>query len=173
MIRETSAQNPSRRAFYGTLIQLLGGAIAAIVAAPAAAYLLLKPKSSGEDSLVEVADLADLPMGTPQEVVYFRTRVDGWKRSREKATAWVVKTTEEKAVAFSPTCPHLGCIYHWEAERSGAEGESSQSFVCPCHASSFSAQGEVLGGPAPRPLDRYVTRIEGGKLLVGSQIEKA
>jgi menaquinol-cytochrome c reductase iron-sulfur subunit len=147
--------------------------MAAVVAAPAAAYLFLKPKSSTGDDLVEVADLADLPVGTPQEVVYYRTRIDGWKRSREKATAWVVKTDEEKAIAFSPTCPHLGCIYHWEGERSDAQGQQSQAFVCPCHASSFSAQGTVLGGPAPRPLDRYVTRIEGRKLLVGSQIEKA
>lgn len=147
--------------------------MAAIIAAPAAAYLMLKPKSSGAENLVEVADLADLPVGTPQEVVYYRTRIDGWKRSREKATAWVVKTAEEKAIAFSPQCPHLGCIYHWEADRKDAQGQQAQSFVCPCHASSFSAQGEVLGGPAPRPLDRYVTRIEGGKLLVGSEIEKA
>jgi menaquinol-cytochrome c reductase iron-sulfur subunit len=146
--------------------------MAAVVAAPAAAYLFLKPKSSGANDLVEVADLADLPIGTPQEVVYYRTRVDGWKRSREKATAWVVKTDEKKAIAFSPTCPHLGCVYHWEAERSGSTGQAAESFVCPCHASTFSAQGEVLGGPAPRPLDRYVTRIEGNMLLVGSQIEK-
>ena len=147
--------------------------MSAVIAAPAAAYLLLKPKSSGADDLVEVADLADLPVGAPQEVVYYRTRIDGWKRSREKATAWVVKTEEKKAIAFSPQCPHLGCIYHWEAERNDAQGQQVQSFVCPCHASSFSAHGEVLGGPAPRPLDRYVTRIEGSKLLVGSQIEKA
>ncbi|MEO5923370.1 MAG: ubiquinol-cytochrome c reductase iron-sulfur subunit [Bryobacteraceae bacterium] len=172
MIRESSAQNPSRRAFYGTFIQILGGLMAAVVAAPAAAYLFLKPKSSGVGDLVEVADLADLPAGMPQEVVYYRTRVDGWKRSREKATAWVVKTADDKAVAFSPTCPHLGCVYHWEAERTDAQGQAAQSFVCPCHASTFSAKGEVLGGPAPRPLDRYITRIEGGKLLVGSEIEK-
>jgi len=173
MIRDTSAQDPSRRAFYRGLIQLLGAAMAAVVAAPAAAYLMLKPKSAEGDDLVEVADLSDLPVGAPQEVVYYRTRIDGWKRSREKATAWVVKTTEDKAIAFSPTCPHLGCIYHWEGEGSDAQGQPAQSFVCPCHASSFSAQGEVLGGPAPRPLDRYITKIEGGKLLVGSQIEKA
>lgn len=144
----------------------------AVVAAPAAAYLFLKPKSSGANDLVEVADITELPVGTPREVVYYRTRVDGWKRSREKATAWVVKTDEKSAIAFSPTCPHLGCIYHWEDERTGGSGESTKSFVCPCHASSFSAQGEVLGGPAPRPLDRYVTRIEGNMLLVSSQIEK-
>lgn len=173
MIRDTSAQKSSRRVFYGALIQLLGGAMAAVVAAPAAVYLFLKPKSSGANDLVEVADIGDLPLGAPREVVYYRTRVDGWKRTREKTTAWVVKTAEKQAVAFSPTCPHLGCIYHWEDDRSDAQGQPAPSFVCPCHASSFSSQGEVLGGPAPRPLDRYVTKIEGNMLLVSSQIEKA
>jgi len=172
MIRETSAHNPSRRTFQGALIQLLGGVIAAVIAAPAAAYLFLKPKSSGGDDLVEVADLVDLPVGTPQEVVYYRNRIDGWKRSREKATAWVVKTADKKAIAFSPTCPHLGCIYHWESGRTDEAGQSSDAFVCPCHASSFSAEGAVLGGPAPRPLDQYVTRIEGSKVLIGSEIHK-
>lgn len=173
MIRDTSARNSSRRAFYSTLIQLLGAGIAAVVAAPAAAYLLLKPKASGADDLVEVADLEDLPVGAPREVVYYRTRVDGWKRTREKTTTWVVKTAEKEAVAFSPTCPHLGCIYHWEGERSDEEGKLAPSFVCPCHASTFSSKGDVLGGPAPRPLDRYLTKIEGTMLLVGSKIEKS
>lgn len=150
------------------MIQILGAAISAVIAAPAAAYLLLKPKSSSSGDLVEVADLADLAIGVPQEVVYFRTRVDGWKRSREKATAWVVKTGEGKAVAFTPQCPHLGCIYHWEEQREG----QPPAFVCPCHASAFSSKGEVLGGPAPRPLDQYETRIEGNMVLIGSQIQR-
>jgi Rieske Fe-S protein len=31
--------------------------------------------------------------------------------------------------------------------------------------------GKVLSGPAPRPLDRYATKIENGKLLLGGLIE--
>ncbi len=170
---ETSSTPTSRRTFHRTMIQLFGGLISAVIAAPAAAYLLLKPKSSSGEDLVEIANLAELPAGKPQEVVYYRTRVDGWKRSREKATAWVVKTTEQQAVAFHPSCPHLGCAYHWEAEKADAQGQVSEAFVCPCHASSFTKDGSVIGGPAPRPLDRYVSKVEGGKLLVGSDIQKA
>jgi menaquinol-cytochrome c reductase iron-sulfur subunit len=155
------------------MIQILGGLMGAVIAAPAAAYLLLKPKSDLGEEMVEVADLADMPLGQPQEVVYYRTRVDGWKRLREKATAWVVKTSEKEAVAFSPACPHLGCVYHWEEERANAEGQAAKAFVCPCHASAFDKDGTVLGGPAPRPLDRYLSRVEGGKLLVASEIQKA
>ena len=123
----------------------------------------------------EHADLKDLTVNTPQEVVYYRTRIDGWKRSREKATAWVVKTSDNKAIAFSPQCPHLGCIYHWEDEPAGVKGSEADpqaAFVCPCHHSTFSTEGKVTGGPAPRGLDRYVSHIEGSKLLVGSQLLK-
>ena len=139
--------------------------MAGVVAIPAAAYLLLKPKSGRADDLIEVADVGSLGLGQPQEVVYFRTRVDGWRRVREKTTAWVVKTGPRKVTAFAPQCTHLGCAYHWEAE--------NKAFQCPCHASAFGIDGEVLDGPAPRPLDRYVSRIEGGKLVISSQIEKS
>jgi Rieske Fe-S protein len=33
--------------------------------------------------------------------------------------------------------------------------------------------GKVLAGPAPRPLDRYVSRVEGGKLLIGLQVKRS
>jgi len=160
-MHETNSKGVSRRSFFGSAIQLLGAAIAAVVAAPAAIYLLAKPKSSGQGDFVEVGDLSEFELGKPQEVVYYRTRVDGWKTTKEKTTAWVVKSEPEKAVAFSPACPHLGCIFRWE--------ETGESFVCPCHASAFDTQGAVLAGPAPRPLDRLVSRIEGGKLLIGPQ----
>lgn len=170
---DTAARGKSRRGFHRTAIQLLGGLIGGVMAAPAAAYLLLKPKSSSGEDMVEIANLAELPMGKPQEVVYYRTRIDGWKHTREKATAWVVKHSAEEAVAFHPACPHLGCAYHWEGDQHDEAGAHMEQFVCPCHASAFSKEGNVLGGPAPRPLDRYVSKVDGGKLLVSSDIQKA
>jgi len=153
---------PTRRTFYGLIIQAIGAAIAAVIAVPAGMYLLMKPKSAAGEDLVEIANLSELAEGAPREIVYYRTRVDGWKRTREKATTWVVKTGQTNAIAFSPNCPHLGCIYHWE--------DDGEKFACPCHASAFSKEGKVVGGPAPRPLDRFASRVEGGKLLVSSQV---
>jgi Rieske Fe-S protein len=80
--------------------------------------------------------------------------------SSEKATTWAVKASTDEVIAFGPQCPHLGCAYHWNAAK--------HEFLCPCHASTFSIQGEVLTGPAPRALDRYDLKIEQGKLFVGS-----
>ena len=131
---------------------------------PAAAYLLIT-RESKRGKFVEAAQLSELALGEPREVTFERTRVDGWRTFQEKGIAWVVRTGEKQVVAYAPQCTHLGCAYHWEGQR--------HEFVCPCHESRFSIDGKVMGGPAARPLDRYVTRIEDQKLLIGTDIRKA
>ena len=151
---------PTRRAFYIGFINGVMGLIGLALAAPAAIYLLLPPKLRKEAEWVETADLSSIPAGAPTEISFERKRVDGWKVSTEKATAWVVKGPGNEVVAFTPQCTHLGCAYHWE--------DRNHAFVCPCHSSEFSIDGAVLGGPAPRPLDRYEVKVEAGRLKIGS-----
>ena|SRR5579862_7845236 len=160
-----NAGTTTRRSFYSVVINLFGALIAAIVAIPAGAYLLFKPKGSDANDMIEIGDSATLEVGRPREVVYFRKRVDAWKSSKEKTTAWVVKSAAGEVVVFDPACTHLGCPYHWE--------DTQKAFECPCHTSSFGIDGKVLGGPAPRPLDRFVTKIEGSKILISPDIHKA
>ena len=150
---------PTRRAFYIGFINGAMGLIGLALAAPAAIYLLFPPKVRKEAQWVQTEDLSNIPAGTPTEITFVRKRVDGWKVTNEKATAWVVKKPDNDVVAFTPICTHLGCAYHWD--------DPSHTFVCPCHTSVFSIDGKVLSGPAPRPLDRYMTKIEAGKLEIG------
>jgi menaquinol-cytochrome c reductase iron-sulfur subunit len=93
-------------------------------------------------------------------MVFRQNRVDGWKILSEKSTAWVVKISDSQVVAFGPQCTHLGCAYHWDDKQS--------EFLCPCHTSIFRIDGTVVSGPAPRPLDRYDTKVVDGKLLLGA-----
>ena len=157
---DETAPPATRRRFYLTFIYGLWGVISAALAAPALVYLLLPPKLRRESDWVEAVDVNSLQPKTPVEVVFRKNRVDGWRVSSEKETAWVVKLSDQKIVAFGPQCTHLGCAYHWE--------ERSSEFLCPCHSSVFSVDGNVISGPALRPLDHYDTKVENGKLLLGA-----
>jgi menaquinol-cytochrome c reductase iron-sulfur subunit len=151
--------SPTRRSLYIKLINGIMSAIGAALAIPAGIYLLFPPKAHKEGEWVEAADLSNIPTGTPTEVSFQHNRVDGWRVTSEKATAWVVKNAANQVTAFAPQCTHLGCAYHWD--------DKSHNFVCPCHTSAFSIDGKVLGGPAPRPLDRYAVKVDGNKLQIG------
>ena len=57
-------------------------------------------------------------------------------------------------------CVHLGCKVPWCA--------SSQWWECPCHGSRYNRWGEYQAGPAPRGLDRFEVRTDGGRLLLNT-----
>ena len=61
-------------------------------------------------------------------------------------------------MALSSKCTHLGCTVQYQAGQGG--------FECPCHASAFKKNGEVLSPPATRPLDYLPVKIEDQKVWV-------
>jgi menaquinol-cytochrome c reductase iron-sulfur subunit len=158
----------SRRGFVQTVIYGLNAIIGAAVAVPSALYLLAgSKKANAEGEWTKVAAVTELPLNAPQEVAYQHVRRDGWKIVHERATAWVVKKSDTDVTALNPRCTHLGCAYHWE-EGKGENGAGI--FSCPCHSSAFRADGSVISGPAPRSLDRYQSKVEGGVLYVSGLI---
>ena len=150
----------TRRGFYIGAIYGIWGAISAALGLPALIYLLFPPKAIKAEEWVEIGDVARIPPSSPVEMTFRRNRVDGWKMISEKSTAWVVKGADNQITAFGPQCTHLGCAYHFD--------DAKDQFLCPCHNSIFSVDGKVVSGPAPRPLDRYETKLNGNKLLLGN-----
>jgi cytochrome b6-f complex iron-sulfur subunit len=117
-------------------------------------------------SSVAVAGLAGLPVGSyllPLEideaaaVAAFGDDELGLWDARQLVVAGrpvLVVNTGEGYRAFSAVCTHLGCVVKWKKGR--------RQFFCPCHGARFDIDGEVMGGPAPRPLAKLeVTEIPG------------
>ncbi|HEX3876944.1 MAG TPA: ubiquinol-cytochrome c reductase iron-sulfur subunit [Bryobacteraceae bacterium] len=153
------SQESTRRGFFEAAIHGMMGLISLALAAPAAIYLLTPAKLRKTEAWADAGDIARLEPNSPVELVFKRRRFDGWREVVEKGTAWVVKRNDSKVIAFGPSCTHLGCAYHWDAQ--------NKDFLCPCHTSIFSIDGKVVSGPAPRPLDRFDTKTEGTRLLIG------
>ena len=156
------AETATRRRLLITGIRAIWAFIATMLGLPVAEYLGSVSKNEGVKEWTEVGEIDNLPDGRPVAIVFHRSRADAWKKTSEKLTAWVARTSASSVVAFGPQCTHLGCAHHWDAAKN--------EFVCPCHNSRFSIAGAVLGGPASRPLDRYDVKVEGSKLLIGDLI---
>jgi cytochrome b6-f complex iron-sulfur subunit len=64
----------------------------------------------------------------------------------------------ERLIAVNPKCTHQGCDVKWAA--------GQKRYECPCHGSTFGAEGEVLNGPATKPLAAYSAKIVNTQVLV-------
>lgn len=107
------------------------GLMGATIMATFSNLLFFKPRVTyGEPSRFRVGKPDSFPLGTRLPL------------SRQRVT---VVRTENGMAAISNTCTHLGCVV----------ATTDIGFACPCHGSRFDAEGVVLGGPAPRPLDWY------------------
>ena len=58
----------------------------------------------------------------------------------------MVQESAGKYAALSAACSHQCCTVGYV--------KSTKGFLCPCHGSTFSATGQVTGGPAPTGLQK-------------------
>lgn len=68
-----------------------------------------------------------------------------------EARLFIFREKQGYFYALSSVCTHLGCIVNWKEQ----EGISA----CPCHGSKFKKHGEVIRGPAPRPLPHFAMSL--------------
>lgn len=156
-------QRPGRRAV--TLGVIAGScAIAAATAIPAAAFVAAPVSGkAGAGVWVKTLRLDQLVEGQPKRVAIVDDRRDAWtiERGVELGSVWLVRKGDA-VHAFSAVCPHLGC----SVNVAPAAAAGPAGFACPCHTSSFDAEGKRTGGPSPRDLDPLATRIEDGVVAV-------
>lgn len=107
----------------------------------------LNPPESRTQSQSVIISKSDIPPGTAKEVIFNDT------------PAIIINRKGKGFVAFSRVCTHMGCLVGYN--------RIANELVCPCHAGVFNLEGNVLSGPAPRPLTRLPLKITADKVTLG------
>jgi menaquinol-cytochrome c reductase iron-sulfur subunit len=150
--------------------QLAGGVAVAMIALPGLGFALgplfedtiptrwqdVGPEDDfNEESYVpKVINVVPEVGDAGKTTIYVRT----FNRGRDKV---VDGQDPQPYVAISTRCAHLGCPVRYI--------QASQKFVCPCHGGVYGFEGQVEGGPPVRPLDRFYTRVENGRVQIGDR----
>ncbi len=150
---ETTAQNApanqeiSRRSF----LKLGWGAFLAFLAASAGATL----RFIFPNVLYEPPET--FKAGKPED--YSQGVSTRWTKAQR---VWIVRN-DQGIYAIWARCTHLGCTPNWF--------QAENRFRCPCHGSNYTPQGDVIAGPAPKPMYRCAIRLlPSGELLVDKSI---
>jgi len=138
---------PRARVDRRLLLKLLFGgstvAVGGLIGAPVASYL--RPLEEPEGAAVAAFPKDALGLWEAKQLVVSGRPV-------------LVVNTGDGYKAVSAVCTHLGCVVKWKKGR--------RQFFCPCHGARFDVDGDVMGGPAPRPLAQLEVSEVPGTIVV-------
>lgn len=136
----TDTPSVSRRDFIKLSIKFLFGLISVLSLGGLVRFLNYKshPELPSEFNL---GDIAMYPLGS---------------RTIRSDIPAVIYNDAGEIIAFSLTCTHLGCMVE----------ENGEEFSCPCHGSRFGKDGQVLKGPAQKPLRRLHVEVQEDQALI-------
>ncbi len=136
---------------------VVAGPVLRLIADPAGKITVTSPTDP-----IDIGNAAALRVGEPPRKVEVIAPVvkDAWTAARDVVlgAAWLRRTSATEIVALSAVCPHLGCAIGWDG--------GGSTFVCPCHDSKFSREGDVLGGPSKRAMDPLPLVVRDGRILL-------
>jgi cytochrome b6-f complex iron-sulfur subunit len=134
----------SRRDFFKLGISTLG--VLALVEAGVVGYLYFKSRSHNGQvgGKVTAGPASSFPPGSVTEF--------------SNEGFFLINSQAGDLKAVYRRCPHLGCTVEWKT--------ADQHFYCPCHGSSFEADGTYQKPPVPRSLDIFPVNVDNGMVIV-------
>ena len=171
-------RNVKRRTFFANLTYVMGLFIGLPLVFPVLKFLMKPMYAPMDNRWLKIGNIGKVKLAdTGTQFQYRRMLKEAYLPEAEvEKNVWLIKAspvvlekvyqgkdmeflgddrkvmwTNKKDIpylAFSGKCPHLGCAYKWRKHK-----VLGQVFLCPCHLSIYDASGQVLDGPAPRPLD--------------------
>ena len=154
----------TRRDFFKVAFGALSGLITVMFSWPLFSFLMNPRGESEKDNFVKVPNFSSVPVGKPTKMTFQYIEQQAFLRQNMFYDIWVIKHSPTEARVLSPMCTHLSCRYNWNP--------NDRVFACPCHGSAFTMDGNVIAGPAPRPLDDLPYKVQDGELYVNWKVFK-
>lgn len=155
-------ESMTRRKVFTIAGQALGGAAGAVIVLPALGFAVAPIFDKPDETWQAVGSTEDFPPDTYKPAVI--SIVEGIGEAG-KSTVYVrqgspdLDENPDEFIAISTRCAHLGCPVRFV--------EAAANFICPCHGGIYGFEGQVIGGPPVRPLDRFQTRVRDGEVEIG------
>jgi Rieske Fe-S protein len=131
----------NRRTFLDSLLAIGFVSTAAAIAYPVAEYLVPPATGEPETASVVAGKAAELKPNSGK-IFKFGNR-----------PGILVRTAEGEVRAFTAVCTHLDCTVQFKADTS--------QLWCACHNGTYDLGGNVVSGPPPRGLEKYVVNLRG------------
>jgi Rieske Fe-S protein len=141
--QEPAAARRDRRGFFHACFTLMTAVAAFIVAFPIFSFFRL-PRRISTVKRIEVP-LAGL---SEDQALFFQ----------RQGVQIVLVYTDRKPKVFDSACTHLGCLVKWDP--------NEHLFHCPCHGAIFDGNGQVLRGPANKPLRTINFEIKKNEIII-------
>jgi Rieske Fe-S protein len=157
-----SEQNIDRRTVVkGIAIAGAGVAIGANLNAQGQT-MMEKPIEIGELAKLD-KDFASIPFELADKTNAILVRVPAPKDEAMMKSGRVIESGKLHLAAFTLVCTHNGC----KPAAPNAEGV----LACPCHGAQYSADGNVIKGPAKKALPGIKIEVKAGKVVAVGMLE--
>jgi cytochrome b6-f complex iron-sulfur subunit len=141
---QNTIEKISRRDMLKTTWAILGGLAFLELGMISLSYMQPRLAEGEFGGLITAGRVTDFPNGSVTHIANGRF--------------YLARLADGGFLALYQRCTHLGCSVPWD--------QDTGQFVCPCHSSGFSVEGDVLDPPAPSPLDLFDISIIGNLLQV-------
>jgi menaquinol-cytochrome c reductase iron-sulfur subunit len=148
----------NRRQFFIKFSITLSSIAGALVGIPVLGSILAPLFQKKQDIWRSVGAVDSFKIGDTVKVAFLDPSPLPWAGITAKTAAWLRRVNEEKFIAFSVNCAHLGCPVRWIP--------GAKLFMCPCHGGVYYEDGSVASGPPPRGLYQYPVRVNNGQVEV-------
>ena len=162
-MNETNPVPPSstpRRSFLKEAAAIVLGGLVTAVPFLAGLLTFLDPlrRKQGGGGFVRVTALSALAEdGSPRRFAVVADREDAWNKFPQVPVGAVyLRKAGEKVHALNVSCPHAGCSVEFK--------NSNNSYLCPCHLSTFKLDGTLASdrSPSPRAMDALEVELRNG-----------